>query len=36
MPAGYDYVIVARHTIFASSADDLQPELLELAHKATT
>ena len=36
LPAGYDYVVVARHTIFASSADELQPELLELAHKATT
>jgi ribonuclease P protein component len=36
MPAGYDYVVVARHTIFASSAAELQPELLRLAHKATT
>jgi len=36
MPVGYDYVVVARATIFASSSGELQPELLELAHKATT
>ena len=35
MPAGYDYVVVARHTIFTSSVAELQPELLRLAHKAT-
>lgn len=35
MPVGYDYVVVARHTIFASSVSELQPELLELAQKAT-
>ena len=36
MPVGYDYVVVARHTIFTASVADLQPELLRLAHKATT
>lgn len=35
MPVGYDYVVVARHTIFGSSAAELQPELLRLAQKAT-
>jgi len=36
MPGGYDYVVVARQTIFASSPAELQPELLDLARKATT
>ena len=35
MPAGYDYVVVARHTIFTSTAAELQPELLALAQRAT-
>jgi len=35
MPVGYDYVVVARQTIFTSSSAELQPELLELAREAT-
>lgn len=36
MPAGYDYVVVARQEIFGSSPAELRPELLALARKATT
>lgn len=36
MPTGYDYVVVARHTIFTATVAELQPELLRLADKATT
>jgi ribonuclease P protein component len=36
LPQGYDYVVVARNTIFNSSAAALQPELAELVRMATT
>jgi len=35
LAGGYDYVVVARHTIFSSATAELQPELIALATGAT-
>ena len=34
LPQGFDYVVVARHTIFRASPADLGPELTRLASQA--
>lgn len=34
LPAGFDYVVVARHTIFRASPQQLAPELARLATAA--
>lgn len=31
LPEGFDYVVVARHTIFGATSADLAPELVRLA-----
>jgi ribonuclease P protein component len=34
LPTGYDFVVVARQTIFTTKAPELEPELIKLAHGA--